>query len=76
MFQSLRKMFRPVTPLVMATQELVAAERSKLEAQTGQEYAAALCTYHDARIKRLRAYIKEAVQEDIKKEKKANDTVN
>ena len=54
------------TPLEIATEELVTAERAKLEAETGQEYAAALVAYNTARIARLKKYINQATKEEAK----------
>ena len=41
----------------IALRELENAKRSLLEAQSGREYAEAMCKYHEARIKRLTAYL-------------------
>jgi len=51
-----------VTPSaeVIAIHELEDAKRKLLEAQTAKEYAESMCKYHDARIKRLTAYIRGA----------------
>jgi hypothetical protein len=59
MFEYLKQVFAKPTPLELATEELVQAERSKLEAETGREYADALVKYNTARIARLRKYINE-----------------
>ena len=40
----------------LALRELENAKRSLLEAQSGREYAEAMCKYHEARIKRLSGY--------------------
>ncbi len=37
----------------LAVRELNEAKRELLVAQTGRDYADAMCKYHDARIKRL-----------------------
>ena len=49
-----------VTPSaeVIAIHELEDAKRKLLEAQTAKEYAESMCKYHEARIKRLTAYIR------------------
>ena len=57
MFEYLKNLFAKPTPLELATEELVQAERAKLEAETGREYADSLVKYNTARITRLRAYI-------------------
>lgn len=56
-FEALIALWRRPTPLMVATRELAEAELAKLEAQSGQEYAASLVSYHDARIKRLRKFM-------------------
>lgn len=56
-FTLLTKHFQPPTPLELATQELVEAERAKLVAETGLDYAKSAVAYNTARIARLKAYI-------------------
>ena len=56
--RSIKRLCRRLTPAEMAAAELGEAELSKLQAQTGQEYAASLVQYHDQRITRLRKYLK------------------
>lgn len=60
----LQNLFAKPTPLELATMELVQAERAKLEAETGREYADALVKYNTARITRLRKYINEETTND------------
>ena len=48
----------------IALRELEAAKRSLLEAQSGREYAESMCKYHEARIKRLTAYLHNATETD------------
>ena len=57
MFDYIKNLFARPTPLELATVELIEAERAKLEAETGREYADALVKYNTARILRLRKYI-------------------
>jgi len=45
--------FRKKTPLQLATDELVEAQRSLLEAQTGLEWAQSVVAYNMSRTKRL-----------------------
>lgn len=45
---------------LIARKELEDAKRKLLEAQTGKEYAESMCKYHEARIKRLTAYLHSA----------------
>ena len=45
------------SPEALALRELENAKRSLLEAQSGREYADSMCKYHEARIKRLTAYL-------------------
>ena len=49
---------------VIAVRELDEAKRSLLEAQSGREYADSMCKYHEARIKRLTAYLHNATETD------------
>ena len=53
----IKGVFAKPTPLELASVELVEAERAKLLAETGQDYAKAQVAYNSARILRLRAYI-------------------
>lgn len=46
----------------IALQELEDAKRKLLDAQTGREYAESMCKYHEARIKRLTAYLHTATE--------------
>lgn len=62
MLNDMKRAFRRLTPVEMATQELVEAELALLDAQTAKEYATSMCTYHDARIRRLRAYLTQTNQ--------------
>jgi len=41
----------------LALRELEEAKRKLLTAQTGREYADAMCKFHEAQIKRLTTYI-------------------
>lgn len=54
-----------VTPSaeVLAMRELDDAKRSLLETQSAREYADAMCKYHDAKIKRLTAYLSKPIEE-------------
>jgi len=47
---------------VLALRELEDAKRKLLDAQTAREYADSMCKYHDARIKRLTAYLHAATE--------------
>lgn len=51
------------SPEALALRELENAKRSLLEAQSGREYADSMCKYHEARIKRLTAYLHTATQD-------------
>lgn len=57
---TLRKLFRRVTPLEMAAKELAEAELSLLQAHTGVEYAQSLVNYRSAQIGRLRRFLASA----------------
>ena len=47
----------------LALRELENAKRSLLEAQSTREYAESMCKYHEARIKRLSAYLHKATED-------------
>ncbi len=51
------KLFRRVSPLELATQELYEAEIALLKAHTGREWAEASVAYNTIRIARLRELI-------------------
>lgn len=56
-FAAFKRAMRRLTPLEMATMELAEAELAKLQAASAKEYASAMETYHDQRIRRLRTFI-------------------
>lgn len=62
----LKRKFGPPTLLQLAVQELEEAERKKMAAHTGQEYATAMIAYETARIKRLKQQINELSKESKK----------
>ena len=53
----IKGVFAKPTPLELAAQELIDAERSKLLAETGLDYAKSQVAYNTARIIRLRLFI-------------------
>ncbi len=59
----IKKLFTQATPLELAVLELVDAQREKLQAESGAEYAEALVIYNQSRIERLTAYITQATKE-------------
>jgi hypothetical protein len=59
----LMKLFIRSTPLELAVLELVDAQREKLAAESGAEYAEALVIYNQSRIERLTAWIAQATRE-------------
>ena len=62
--QWLKSLYTHPSPEVMAMRELDSAKRGLLEAQSGREYAHSLVMYHEARIKRLTAYLHKATEEN------------
>ena len=58
-----RNAYATPSPEVMAMRELDSAKRGLLEAQTAREWAHSLTLYHEARIKRLTAYLHKATEE-------------
>jgi hypothetical protein len=55
--EELRSAFRALTPLEMASKELIEAQRSLLESESAVEYAQSVVAYNVSRIKRLKTYI-------------------
>lgn len=53
----IKRAFRKLTPAEVAATELAEAELLRMEAQTAQEYAACMVSYHGKRIDRLRAVL-------------------
>lgn len=68
MYQDLRMIFKRVTPLQVAVNELTEAEFSLLKAETGVEYANSLVSYNKARITRLKSFVKAQLKEQTKEE--------
>jgi len=64
----IKKLFAQATPLELAVLELVDAQREKLQAESGAEYAEALVIYNQSRIERLTAYIAQATKEESRHE--------
>ena len=62
--QWVKSLYTPPSPEVMAMRELDSAKRGLLEAQSAREWATASCQYHEARIKRLTAYLHKATEGD------------
>lgn len=54
-WQSIKALYQPPSPEVMAAQEYDIARRSLLEAHTAREYAEAMVMYQQKRIERLKA---------------------
>lgn len=59
----IKKLFAQATPLELAVLELVDAQREKLRAESGAEYAEALVIYNQSRIDRLTAYVAQLTKE-------------
>ena len=57
--QFMRRALRRFTPEEKAAEELALAELSRLEAQSALEYANSMVDYHNARIRRLREFLKD-----------------
>lgn len=56
-FADLIRLLQPPTPLKLAEDELVHAQRELLKAHTAEEYAHHMANYHEERIERLTAFI-------------------
>ncbi len=63
MLRQLKETFRRPSAETLALRELEDAKRSLLEALSGAEYAKRMAEYHNDRIKRLTAYLKDNVGE-------------
>ena len=59
----IRKLYAPPSPESLALCELEEAKRQYLQAQSVREYSESMVKYHDMRIKRLTAYLREAHKE-------------
>lgn len=57
MIHHIKRMFRKLSPVEIASAELVEAQVSLLEAHTGHEYAQAMVNYNKQRVDRLRKQI-------------------
>lgn len=57
MFKKLKQLFEAPSAEVIAIRELEEAKRGLLDAQTGREYANAMCSYYESKIKRLSNYV-------------------
>lgn len=57
MIRDLKRVMGRLTPLEVASTELAEAELERLKAQTAQEYASSMVTYHTRRIDRLRSFL-------------------
>jgi len=55
MWKTLKSLYQPASAEVLAAQEYDQAHRALLEAHSAREYAEAMVTYHQNRIKRLKA---------------------
>jgi hypothetical protein len=56
----LKSIFSAPSAETIALRELEESRREILAAQSAREYADSLCRYHDAKIKRLSAYLRDA----------------
>lgn len=60
MIEYLKSLYRAPSPVMMARKELEDAQRNLLQAQSATEYARRMAEYHQDRIKRLTAYLRDA----------------
>lgn len=58
----MKSLFAAPSAEAIALQELEEAKRKLLDAQSAREYADSMCKYHEARIKRLTAYLHTATE--------------
>lgn len=59
----IKRMFRKLTPIEVASAELADAELAKLQAQTAMEFAASVVDYNSTRITRLRKFLAKGEKE-------------
>jgi predicted glycosyl hydrolase (DUF1957 family) len=59
MFRQMIELFRQPSAKSLAQRELEQAQRELLQAQTAAEYASRMSEYHNDRIQRLQAFLKE-----------------
>lgn len=58
MIEAIKRMVRKPTPIEMAMRELEEARRSRLDAQSAEEYARSVVRYNEERIARLSVFVK------------------
>lgn len=63
LFKFLKRVYATPSAESVALRELEESKLRLLEAQTGREYSDAICKYHEARIKRLTAYLHDATKD-------------
>ena len=56
-FADFTRLLQPPTPLKLAEEELLQAQRELLKAHSAQEYARHMANYHSERIERLTDFI-------------------
>ena len=61
--QWVKSIVQPPSAEVLALRELEEAKRRLLQAQSGREYAASMCKYHEDRIKRLSGFLHQATEQ-------------
>lgn len=59
----IKGLYTPPSAEVIALRELEESKRRLLEALSAREYAESICRYHEARVKRLTAYLHKATEE-------------
>lgn len=62
----IKKLYATPSAESIALRELEEARRNLLEAQSTREYSESMCRYHEARIKRLTAYLHTATTTEEK----------
>lgn len=64
MLRQLKEIYQKPSAETLALRELEDAKRNWLEALSGAEYARRMAEYHNDRIKRLTAYLRDNVGDD------------
>ncbi len=57
-----KSLYKVPSAEALALRELEETKRKLLEAQSGREYAASMCNYYEAKIKRLTTYLHNATE--------------
>jgi hypothetical protein len=63
LINTLKSLYAPPSPEVIALRELEESRRELLSAHTQQEYSLKMVEFHKGKVKRLTAFLKETMEE-------------